>query len=144
MRRSAAYQAYYEHMPLPKRMAPDAAGMRIYTRADFGALARFHMLDDRQYRSPQVCPRPGRGGGNVVFTVDCPDLQTPGRTMLGEAQETWLLDGLGSSASRWNVIAQQTLMTRVDRTPGAGQSFWTDGWDGYPKSREQLLGFIAG
>jgi alkaline phosphatase D len=37
------------------------------------------------------------------------------------------------------VIAQQTLMTQVDRTPGDGQSFWTDGWDGYPAARARLL-----
>src|SRR5688572_1600511 len=69
-RRAAAYQAYYEHMPLPRRMRPAGPDMRIYTHADFGGLARFHVLDDRQYRSPQVCPRPGRGGSNVVRTTD--------------------------------------------------------------------------
>jgi alkaline phosphatase D len=143
MRRAAAYQAYYEHLPLPKHMAPGAAGMRIHARADFGSLARLHVLDDRQYRSPQVCPRPGRGGSNVVPAAVCPDLQAPGRTMLGQEQESWLFDGFAGSGARWNVIAQQTLMTRVDRTPGDGQSFWTDGWDGYPKAREQLLRFLS-
>jgi alkaline phosphatase D len=34
-------------------------------------------------------------------------------------------------------------MAQVDRRPGPGQSFWTDGWDGYPKARERLLGFVA-
>ncbi len=143
MRRAAAYQAYYEHMPLPKRMQPRGPDMRIHTRADFGALARFHVLDDRQYRSQQVCPRPGRGGGNVVPAEECPDLQAPGRTMLGAAQEQWLHDGLAGTGARWNVIAQQTLMARVDRAPGEGRSFWTDGWDGYPKARERLLKFVA-
>jgi len=144
MRRAAAYQAYYEHMPLPRHMAPGAGGMRIHARADYGALARLHLLDDRQYRSPQACPRPGRGGSNVVAAAECPELRSPGRTMLGQEQEQWLFDGLAGSGARWNVIAQQTLMARVDRTPGEGQSFWTDGWDGYPESRSRLLGFIAG
>jgi alkaline phosphatase D len=143
MRRAAAYQAWYEHMPLPKRMAPTDTGMRIHARADFGALARIHVLDDRQYRSHQACPRPGRGGGNVVSATDCAELRSPGRTMLGAEQEKWLFDGLSDSGARWNVIAQQTLMTRVDRTPGEGQSFWTDGWDGYPEARERLLRFVA-
>ncbi len=35
-------------------------------------------------------------------------------------------------------------MAQVDRKPGEGQSFWTDGWDGYPKARERLLRAIAG
>ena len=142
-RRAVAYRAYYEHMPLPKSMQPRGPDMRIYTRADFGALAAFHVLDDRQYRSHQVCPRPGRGGSNVVPAADCPELFDARLTLLGAAQEKWLFEGLARPNARWNVIAQQTMMTQVDRTPGEGQSFWTDGWDGYPKARERLLKFIA-
>jgi alkaline phosphatase D len=142
-RRAAAYQAYYEHMPLPKRMRPTGPDMRIYARADFGALARIHVLDDRQYRSQQACPRPGRGGSNVVRSADCPELLDPARTMLGAAQESWLDEGIARSTSRWNVIAQQTIMSQVDRAPGPGQSFWTDGWDGYPVARARLLKSIA-
>ena len=138
-RRAAAYQAYYEHMPLPRRMQPAGRDMKIYTHADFGALVRFHVLDDRQYRTAQVCPRPGRGGGNVVRTTDCPELFDPARTMLGAVQEGWLDESLMRSRARWNVIAQQTLMTRIDRTPGPGESFWTDGWDGYPVARARLV-----
>jgi alkaline phosphatase D len=142
-RRAAAYRAYYEHMPLPKRMQPSGPDMRIYTRAGFGALAAFHVLDDRQYRSHQVCPRTGRGGSNVVRAAGCPELFDPALTLLGPAQEKWLHEGLTASRARWNVIAQQTLMAQVDRTPGAGQSFWTDGWDGYPAARARLLRSVA-
>ena len=144
LRRAAAYQAYYEHLPLPARMAPRGPDMRLYARWDYGALARFHVLDDRQYRSHQVCPRPGRGGSNVVSPASCAALRSPERTMLGAAQEQWLDEGLERSGARWNVIAQQTLMAQVDRTPGEGRSFWTDGWDGYPVARERLLGRVAG
>jgi alkaline phosphatase D len=142
-RRAAAYQAYYEHMPLPKSMQPRGPDMRIYTRADYGGLAAFHVLDDRQYRSYQVCPRPGRGGSNIVSPADCPELRDPALTLLGAAQERWLHEGLAASKARWNVIAQQTLMAQVDRMPGEGQSFWTDGWDGYPRARERLLRSVA-
>jgi alkaline phosphatase D len=142
-RRAAAYRAYYEHMPLPRRMQPNGPHMRIYTRAQFGALAAFHVLDDRQYRSHQVCPRPGRGGSNVVPAASCPELFDPALTLLGLEQEKWLREGLAASRARWNVIAQQTVMAQVDRTPGEGQSFWTDGWDGYPKARERLLRGVA-
>jgi alkaline phosphatase D len=31
----------------------------------------------------------------------------------------------------------------VDRRPGPGADFWTDGWDGYPRTRERLLASIA-
>jgi alkaline phosphatase D len=60
-RRAAAYQAYYEHLPLPKRMRPRGPDAQIYTRVDYGGLATFHVVDDRQYRSHQVCARAGRG-----------------------------------------------------------------------------------
>jgi alkaline phosphatase D len=143
-RRAAAYRAYYEHMPLPKSMQPRGPDMRIFTRAGFGALAAFHVLDDRQYRSYQACPNPKRGGGgNVVAASDCPELFEAGRTMLGTEQERWLQEGLAASRARWNVIVQQTMMAQVDRKPGEGQSFWTDGWDGYPKARERLLRSVA-
>ena len=138
-RRAAAYRAYFEHMPLPKSMQPHGPDMRIYTRADFGALAAFHVLDDRQYRSHQACSREGRGGSTVIPAANCPRLFEPDRTMLGAAQERWLHEGLTGSRARWNVIAQQTMMAQADRMAGEGQAFWTDGWDGYPKARERLL-----
>lgn len=143
MRRAAAYQAYYEHMPLPAAMRPHGPSLQLYTRAAFGRLVEFSMLDTRQYRSHQVCPRPGRGGGNTVDADECRERLDAGLTMLGAAQEKWLHDGLAASLARWNVIAQQTLMAQADRKPGEGRQFWSDGWDGYPKARERLLKFIA-
>ena len=38
-RRAAAYQAYYEHMPMPRRMAPAGPAMRIHTSLRIGDLA---------------------------------------------------------------------------------------------------------
>jgi alkaline phosphatase D len=143
-RRTAAYRAYYEHMPLPAGMRPRGREMRIYTRAAYGALVDLHVLDDRQYRSHQACPREGRGGSNVVPPETCPALRDPSRTLLGAAQERWLADGLAASRARWDVIAQQTIMAQVDRKVGDGQAFWTDGWDGYPRARERLLSTISG
>ena len=142
-RRAAAYQAYYEHMPLPAWARPSGPHMQLYTRAAFGQTVNLHVLDDRQYRSHQVCPRPGRGGSNVVFANACPERLDDKLTLLGAAQEQWLLDGLAQSGARWNIIAQQTLMAQADRYPGSeAQQFWTDGWDGYSRARERLLRFI--
>ena len=53
------------------------------------------------------------------------------------------MSGLDRSRARWNVLAQQTLMAQLDRKPGPGQPFWTDGWDGYPAARRRLLDFLA-
>lgn len=140
-RRTAAYQAYYEHMPLRRSALPDGRHMRLYGNHGFGDLVQFHVLDDRQYRDHQPCARSGRGGSNVV--EDCAARLAPGSSMLGAAQEAWLHHGLAASKARWNILAQQTLMAQVDRKRGPGRQFWTDGWDGYPAARTRLLEAIA-
>lgn len=142
-RRAAAYQAYYEHMPLPVSALPHGPNARLYDSYAFGDLATFFVLDDRQYRSRHACTRPGRGGSNVVADADCAERLLPERTMLGGAQEAWLKEGLAQTRARWNVIAQQTLMAQFDRKLGDLQSFWTDGWDGYPAARARLLNDVA-
>ena len=140
-RRAGAYKAYYEHMPLRRQMVPLGPEMRLYQRVAFGNLVQFHLVDDRQYRSHQPCVGPGRGGSAVV--EDCAERLDPKLTMLGEIQERWLETGLDRSRARWNVIAQQTLMAQLDRKPGPGQQFWTDGWDGYPVARRRLLDYLG-
>lgn len=138
-RRAAAYQAYYEHMPLPARMRPFGARLQLHTTVDWGRLARFHVLDTRQYRSWQACPRRGRrGGSNTLNAEKCPRLDRPGRSILGRAQERWLQQAIDANPA-WTVIAQTTIMARVDRLAGPGRSVWTDGWDGYPAARRRLL-----
>jgi alkaline phosphatase D len=143
-RRAAAYRAYYEHMPLPPRMRPQGPDMRIYTHLDWGAAVRFYVLDDRQYRSWHACPRPGRRGGSNTLDVErCPRIGSPGRSMLGRAQERWLERELAASPARWNVLAQQTRMAQFDELPGDGRRAWTDSWDGYPAARKRLLDFLG-
>lgn len=144
LRRAAAYQAFYEHMPL--RLPPPRDGnfgrLRMHQRYDWGRLVRFHVLDDRQYRSVHVCPADGRGGSNSVLRAVCADLGNQGRTMLGAEQEAWLTAGLTASPARWNILAQQTLMAQMSQLPivrADDGRFWTDGWDGYPMARRRLL-----
>ncbi len=111
-RRAAAYQAWYEHMPVRRSMVPFGANLQMYTRLTYGQLVEFNLLDDRQYRSPQPCPRPGRGGGNGI--ENCAARENPEATLLGARQEAWLAAGLGQTRARWNVLAQQTLMAQSD------------------------------
>ncbi len=153
--RAEAYQAYWEHMPLPRAVKPLTHHMSMHSRLDWGRLARFHLLDDRQYRSPQACPKPFRGGSNIVRASHCAELQDPQRTMLGAAQEAWLAEGL-SLDRPWNLLAQQTLMAPYSREARSARetlttadgsfrdgTFWTDGWDGYPAARDRLLRTVA-
>jgi alkaline phosphatase D len=144
-RRAAAYRAYYEHMPLPARMRPEGPHMRIYTQLGWGALARFYLLDDRQYRSYHACRRLWRPGeGKTVDIAECTALENPNRSILGRAQERWLEGALGDSRAAWNVLAQQTRVAQFDELPGPGRRAWTDSWDGYPAARKRLLDFLSG
>ncbi|MFZ6682111.1 alkaline phosphatase D family protein [Undibacterium sp. Tian12W] len=143
LRRAAAYQAFYEHMPVRLHAGhTDFVNMRIYERYDWGRLARFHVLDSRQYRSHQVCAKPGRGGSNSVTNAECSERLDPSHTMLGMEQERWLARGFASSTAKWNMLTQQTLMAQSSQTvvnqDGDGK-FWTDGWDGYPLARQRLM-----
>jgi alkaline phosphatase D len=143
LRRAAAYQAYYEHMPLPPGLHTGGPNMKIYGTHAMGDIARIQLLDLRQYRDYHVCSRKGRGGGNRVDMRDCPERLQPGRSLLGSTQEQWLESALAQSPARWNIIAQGTLMAQADRAPGEERVVYTDGWDGYPLAREKLLRFIA-
>ena len=96
-RRAAAYQAFYEHMPirasaLTQAMAGLAGGaeMRIYSRARYGRLASLYMLDARQYKDPQACAKDGKKDSNTLSPESCADWNHPGRSMLGLQQERWL------------------------------------------------------
>ena len=142
LRRAAAYQAYFEHMPLRESARPTPARMVLRSRHNWGRLARFHVLDTRQHRTPQACPRPGRGGANRIDDR-CSQLRSTGRTMLGAAQERWFADGLAAAPERWNFIAQQTLMARAGLAVGGRRRFSSDNWDGYPAARNRLLRAIA-
>ena len=137
--RAAAYQAYYEHMPLPASARPRGPSATIYERYRFGDMLDVMLLDDRQYRSAPACVN----GARPVTVPDCPERTLEERTMLGRAQEAWLDAQIRSSKARWTVVAQQTLMAELDRPAEGAHRFWMDGWDGYPNARRRLLDSIA-
>ena len=142
LRRAAAYRAYFEHMPIRPSVLRPSGEMRIYGNHAWGSLANLFVLDDRQYRAQQACPRTSRAGSNVVGSW-CTERLGEGRTMLGAEQERWLHGALASSRARWNVLVQQTLLAPAGRETAQGRQHWTDGWDGYPRARQRLLGSLA-
>ena len=133
-RRAAAYQAYYEHMPLRRSSLPNGPDLQLYRAFAWGDLASVHVLDTRQYRTDQACGD-GRGA--------CDGIYDPAATPLGETQEGWLMEGLDRSTARWHVVPQQIMMARVDYAPGAGESFALDMWSGYEAARRRLMEFLA-
>ena len=141
-RRAAAYQAYFEHLPVwwPPQTPRGSASVRLHDRFVWGSLAEIWTLDCRQYRSHHACADPFRGGGRMV--VNCDELTQPDRSMLGQEQERWLDEGLKSSTRQWKLLAQTTQIspTGVDAgLPGVGRATYTDAWDGYPVARRRLL-----
>jgi len=139
-RRAAAYQAYYEHMPLPASMRPQGGALPLHTARDWGRLARLHMLDDRQYRTHQACAPAQRGGGSTrVELATCAELDAPGRSLLGAEQERWLDASLAGSPATWNLLGQQTLVAPFADLRNGRHGIWTDGWDGYPAARGRLV-----
>ncbi|MGW0564087.1 alkaline phosphatase D family protein [Streptomyces sp. NPDC003016] len=131
VRRAAAYRAYWENQPLRAPQQPEGPDMQLYRRLQFGQLAQFDILDTRQYRSVQAY-----GGG---WREPGPESEAPSRTMTGETQERWLLDGWKNSSATWNVVPQQVTFAQRRDVPTAGFKLSMDAWDGYPASRGRIL-----
>jgi len=125
-RRTAAYQAYYENMPLRASATPSGNSIALYRRVHWGSLATFHLLDTRQFRDDQAC-----GDGNKV----CADADLASRTLTGSAQEAWLLDGFAQRLGTWDIIGQQVFFARDFDASGASNM---DAWDGYRASRARI------
>ena len=144
-RRAAAYQAFYEHMPLrasvlTKALAGVSSGAeyRLYSQQRFGRLANLVMIDDRQYRDGHVCNPDGKLGSSNISPAACPAWNDPARTLLGAAQEQWLDAAFASSGPGWTVLGQQTLFGPRAFRKEAGNVYWNDGWDGYTAARTRL------
>ena len=131
-RRAAAYQAYYEHMPLRAAQIPKGPHLKLYRNVSYGKLAQFNVLDTRQYRTPQPC-----GDGNKA---PCNGVFDPNATLLGKQQEDWLGKQMTQTTATWNVLAQQVMMARVDRDKSPDGVTWSmDQWSGYDVARTRLL-----
>ena len=139
-RRARAYQAYYEHMPLRASQLPTGPFLQLYRRLEFGRMLSMNVLDTRQYRShraPAGCALADR------ITGYCPTALDPSRTIEGEAQQAWLLEGLGSSSAFWNVLANQVPFAPNDTNADpAIRTFGGEKWDGYPADRQKVLDFM--
>ena len=114
-RRTAAYRAYFENMPLPPACAPRGNRLSIHRQALCGDLASICLLDQRQFRSHH------------------PD------TMLGAAQERWLAQRLQATRSRWTFLAQGTMVAHLLERRGGELRYGTDNWNAYPAARQRLL-----
>jgi alkaline phosphatase D len=131
LRRAAAYQAYYETMPLRASAMPTGPRLPLYRRLRFGSLIDLNVLDTRQYRSKQAC---GGGAKN-----QCAEALDAARCMLGAEQEKWLFDNLASARATWTVLGQQVpTFARDAIAVNPDARFPMDKWDGYVACRRRL------
>ncbi|MEM0995104.1 MAG: alkaline phosphatase D family protein, partial [Bacteroidota bacterium] len=138
-RKVVATQAYFEWLPIR-----DNGTQQVYRRFNYGNLVDLFVLDTR-HEARTVQPL-------AVFQPDFNEM----RTLLGDEQKAWLLDGLKSSDAKWKVVAQQVMFSPFNigfAAPGAAitnrdsvlgvESAVLDIWDGYPAERQQIVDEIS-
>jgi alkaline phosphatase D len=135
LRRAAAFQAWYEHMPVRRALMPRGPDILAYRRIAVGDLVSLNVLDTRLFRSDQPC-----GDG---IRADCREALNPNRTMLGDMQERWLYDGFTDARARWTVLGQQVIVMRHDRDPNPDVFAPSmDKWDGAVAARDRLFAAV--
>lgn len=139
-RRAAAQQAYSEWMPVRYE-----DGGQLYRRLSFGSLASISMLDLRTYRDEQAS------------SLTDPAIDSPERSITGEAQMSWLLDGLAAQDAQWKLVGNPVMITPI-RFPSTlstaeigameqlmgtttvdGVPYNVDQWDGYTADQSRVL-----
>lgn len=118
-RKAASSQAWFEWQPVR-----EGAEGRVYRQLSWGDLADLMVLDTRIH-----------GRDQQSTTVDI--VNDEDRQLLGADQESWLLDALGTSEARWQLLLQQVVFGRWG--PDGEIPFNNDAWDGYPATRRRIL-----
>jgi len=138
IRRAAALQAWYEHMPVRRAQMPRFGDVAMYRSARFGTLMEMDILDTRQFRTNQPC--------DDGFKPACPGVQAPDAAVLGAEQEAWLARNLARRGTRWNCIAQQVMMMSLDRRirDEPAPILNMDSWAAYAVPRQRLLARMRG
>jgi len=139
LRRAAALQAWYEHMPIRRANMPRFGSGTFHRTARFGNLAELQLLDTRSYRSDQAC--------DDGFKPICQGVGDKTAQVLGAEQEEWLARNLRRDSARWNCLAQQIMMMSLDRRRAANEDTRIanmDSWAAYEVPRQRMLGRMAG
>lgn len=109
-RKLAALKAYSEYIPL--KTGNDS---RIYRDFHFGNLLSLYMLDTRVIARDKQLEYATYFSSNGSFNATAfqTDLLNPSRQLLGTEQLGWLGSKIASSTSKWQVLGQQVLMTKM-------------------------------
>jgi alkaline phosphatase D len=142
--RLAAYQAWYEHMPVRIDSPLDeiaGGGLRVHRSFRFGDLLTMPLIDTRQFADPTPC----RETSVLDRGPDCPERSDSERTLLGAEQEEWLFGELQAADTTWTVLGNPVMLAGYDATGGQGApEYYLESWDGYVAERARLLDVLDG
>ncbi len=134
-RRTAAYQAWWEHQPV--RFDPPVDGrLDVHRSIRVGDLAQLHLIDTRQHADEPPC----RDTSVLDAGTGCDERLDPERTLLGPDQEAWLLDAVAGADTEWNVLVSPSMFSGLDISadPTAEPAYYLESWDGYPAARRRV------
>jgi alkaline phosphatase D len=164
VRKRASIKAYNEWLPVSGRAwsSYEVGDLATIFRPETRLTARSAWLDTRP-----VVEAPGDPVANLIALRDGP-LADPKRTLMGDAQEQWLYQGMAQSkrrGTRWQVVSQQVLVGQqklpelppamlsslklppegaaylraINASAKAGLPADLDGWAGFPAARARFL-----
>lgn len=170
-RRAAATRAWYEHHPIRRPYAPDAAfpdDLSVQRNLRWGRNAEVVLLDERYHRADHLIPEgpvdrdvghfmANSAFGSRTFVVKSafdPREAAAAPTMLGPAQRDWAIQTVKASTATWKLLASPLVMAQMVLDLSAYSTlpsmfrqrfyFKTDQWDGFRSERRALLEACAG
>lgn len=154
-RSAAGRRAFLEWLPV--RRNPRWHPFRIHRRFRFGRQVDLWMLDERRFRT-----KPPRSAFLGYGSLD-PSTGAASASMLGDAQEAWLVRGLRRSTARWKVLGNQVpffpqaigghvpgqiarlLGPRVaDTLARPLAELYVEDWNGFRRQRQRLVDAMTG
>jgi len=117
----------------------------------YGDLADLLMLEERiNARSQQLTTAVHPTAFGAGFATSDPGYGDASRTLLGEAQEAWLVNRLRTTPAQWKLLGQGVMFAQL-KAPGTNQAtdpglyfINSDQWDGYEPARNRLFAGIQG
>lgn len=140
-RRRAAYQAWYEHMPVRGYDSIGDNTFDMHRQINVGDLLQISLLDSRQFRD-QRAPCNGeydRSYGFGNYRERCDAVFDDDRSMLGASQEAWLYKRLENNEAAWNIIASPGPFLPFQYKPDDKDLRYIGAWDAYPANRARLV-----
>ncbi len=144
--RQAANQAWSEYglanTPFTPATLPDGtpnweSSIQVYRTFSFGTLAEMIVTDERLYRDAPPCGLTEIG--ERYFSLGCPAMHDPTRSMLGATQHAWFVNQLSTTQATWKLWANEVMLMQLKLGPVYVN---LDQWDGYQQERNAILNVV--